>query len=209
MRVPLTLRVESVSPGPSGHSSGHRIGAATVLRAWQDGRRWCPWQRGAGPLPLSWLQRFGHRVVDLLAARTANGSVPRYALPELARLCDALEQPRPPECTSLQALLEDFHGLPEAPLPALGIEAILRPYQRHGVSWLAFLRQAGLGGVLADDMGLGKTLQTLCVLQGRTLVVAPTSVLPNWADATTAVSAGPRRWRCITGQAARWKRLST
>src|SRR5262249_12670810 len=31
-------------------------------------------------------------------------------------------------------------------------------------------------------MGLGKTLQTLCVLQGRTLVVAPTSVLHHWAD---------------------------
>ncbi len=31
------------------------------------------------------------------------------------------------------------------------------------MSWLAFLRGAGLGGVLADDMGLGKTLQALCV----------------------------------------------
>ena len=29
-------------------------------------------------------------------------------------------------------------------------------------------------------MGLGKTLQALCALRGRTLVVAPTSVLPNW-----------------------------
>jgi SNF2 family DNA or RNA helicase len=31
-------------------------------------------------------------------------------------------------------------------------------------------------------MGLGKTLQTLCVLQDRTLVVSPTSVLHHWAD---------------------------
>jgi SNF2 family DNA or RNA helicase len=37
-----------------------------------------------------------------------------------------------------------------------------------------------VGGVLADDMGLGKTLQALAILKGRTLVVAPTSVLPNW-----------------------------
>ena len=176
------LWFEGASPGPSGHSSGHRIGAATVLRAWQDGASLVPLGEGGwAPLPLSWLQRFGQRVADLLAARAANGSVPRYALPELARLCDALEQPRPPEFTGLQALLEDFHGLPEVPLPA-GIEAILRPYQRHGVNWLAFLRQAGLGALLADDMGLGKTLQTLCVLQGRTLVVAPTSVLHHWAD---------------------------
>jgi SNF2 family DNA or RNA helicase len=30
-------------------------------------------------------------------------------------------------------------------------------------------------------MGLGKTLQALCAVRGRTLVVAPTSVVPNWA----------------------------
>jgi hypothetical protein len=34
-----------------------------------------------------------------------------------------------------------------------------RPYQRDGISWLAFLRRFGLHGILADDMGLGKTLQ--------------------------------------------------
>ena len=176
------LWFETASPGPSGHSPAHRMSAATVLRAWQDGASLVPLTDGGwAPLPLSWLQRFGHRVADLLAARAANGSLPRYALPELARLCDALEQPRPPEFASLQALLEDFHGLPEATLPE-GVQAILRPYQRLGVNWLAFLRQAGLGALLADDMGLGKTLQTLCVLQGRTLVVAPTSVLHHWAD---------------------------
>jgi superfamily II DNA or RNA helicase len=176
------LWFETASPGSPGHSPAHRMSAATVLRAWQDGASLVPLADGAwAPLPLSWLQRFGHRVADLLAARATNGSLPRYALPELARLCDALEQPRPPEFASLQALLEDFHGLPEATLPE-GVQAILRPYQRLGVNWLAFLREAGLGALLADDMGLGKTLQTLCVLQGRTLVVAPTSVLHHWAE---------------------------
>ena len=47
-----------------------------------------------------------------------------------------------------------------------------------------------LGGILADDMGLGKTVQTLAMLcrakeEGRLdaplLVVAPTSVVGNWA----------------------------
>jgi superfamily II DNA or RNA helicase len=178
----FNLWFEAASPGTSGHSPSSRMSAATVLRAWQDGASLVPLSEdGWAPLPLDWLQRFGHRVADLLAARAANGSLPRYALPELARLCDALEQPRPPEFASLQALLEDFHELPEAPIPA-GVQAILRPYQRLGVNWLAFLCQAGLGALLADDMGLGKTLQTLCVLQGRTLVVSPTSVLPHWAD---------------------------
>ena len=41
----------------------------------------------------------------------------------------------------------------------------LRPYQQLGYSWLAFLREWGLGACLADDMGLGKTVQTLATLQ--------------------------------------------
>src|SRR6185312_5553662 len=57
----------------------------------------------------------------------------------------------------------------------------LRGYQREGVRWLAFLKSAGLGGILADDMGLGKTLQAMTVFAGPTLVVCPTSVMHNWA----------------------------
>jgi SNF2 family DNA or RNA helicase len=54
---------------------------------------------------------------------------------------------------------------------------------------LQFLREYDLGGILADDMGLGKTVQTLAHIliekqAGRlthpVLVVAPTSVVPNW-----------------------------
>ncbi|ORY40453.1 hypothetical protein BCR33DRAFT_754270 [Rhizoclosmatium globosum] len=45
-----------------------------------------------------------------------------------------------------------------------GIEAELRPYQKDGVSWLAFLNRYGLHGILCDDMGLGKTLQSICML---------------------------------------------
>ncbi|OLO46613.1 helicase [Actinomyces oris] len=46
-----------------------------------------------------------------------------------------------------------------------GMRATLRPYQLEGYRWLDFLRQAGLGGVLADDMGLGKTVQVLAAVQ--------------------------------------------
>nr|WP_281382981.1 DEAD/DEAH box helicase [Prosthecobacter dejongeii] len=72
----------------------------------------------------------------------------------------------------------------------VGLRASLRPYQHEGLSWLQFLREFGLHGVLADDMGLGKTLQTLSHLllekeSGRMdrpcLILAPTSVLRNWA----------------------------
>ena len=85
--------------------------------------------------------------------------------------------------------LMNLDGVQPTPLPA-GLAATLRPYQVDGFNWLAFLWQHGLGGILADDMGLGKTLQTLALLVHAKassthtglpfLVVAPTSVVPNW-----------------------------
>jgi superfamily II DNA or RNA helicase len=159
-----------------------RADPARVLRAWRAGESYVALPGGGlAPLPADWLARYGDRVADLLAARGKRGALPRCALPDLARLCDALGAPRPPGFEALRALLENFDGLPHAPLPA-DLRAELRPYQKRGVDWLCFLRRAGLGGVLADDMGLGKTLQALCAVHGRTLVVAPTSVLFNWGE---------------------------
>ncbi|MEP7126435.1 MAG: DEAD/DEAH box helicase, partial [Byssovorax sp.] len=160
-----------------------RADAAAVIRAYQDGLPLVPLEGGGwAPLPHDWLSRFGDRVADLLAARRdEDKEVPTAALPALADLCDALEYPRPAAFERLAPLIEGFESLPEAALPA-DLTAELRPYQRRGVSWLVFLREAGLGAVLADDMGLGKTLQTLCALSGRTLVVCPRSVVHNWVD---------------------------
>lgn len=75
----------------------------------------------------------------------------------------------------------------------------LRPYQKRGLQWLAFLDRLGIGACLADDMGLGKTIQLISLLlQERhgadasgngngqahrplpTLLFAPTSVVGNW-----------------------------
>ena len=82
------------------------------------------------------------------------------------------------------------HGAALKPVvPPDNFRAVLRPYQTIGLSWLDFLRETGFGGVLADDMGLGKTIQALAFLarekaEGRlerpSLIIAPTSVLPNW-----------------------------
>ena len=80
-------------------------------------------------------------------------------------------------------------GALERTCPPLGaLDEVLRPYQKEGVAWLAFLRTNGFGGVLADEMGLGKTLQVLAHLAAapRTkgspcLVVCPTSLVFNWA----------------------------
>jgi SNF2 family DNA or RNA helicase len=164
-----------------GRGGGSRADPLAVLGAWRSGASLVPLVDGGwSPLPADWLERFGDRVADLLAARDAEGRMPRGALFDLARLCDDLDQPRPPSFEPLSAIARDFSSIPEARLPA-DLAAELRPYQRDGVNWLCFLRTVGLGALLADDMGLGKTIQALCALEGRTLVVAPTSVLHNWA----------------------------
>jgi superfamily II DNA or RNA helicase len=156
------------------------VDAAAVVRAWQDGLGLVPLEGGGwAPLPMAWLDKNGQRVADLLAARQEDGRVANHALPQLAELCQALDYPEPPALAKLAPIVEGFERLPAPLLPA-DLTATLRPYQLQGVSWLQFLRQAGLGGILADDMGLGKTLQTLCVLGPKSLVVCPTSVLPNW-----------------------------
>jgi SNF2 domain-containing protein/helicase-like protein/SWIM zinc finger len=83
----------------------------------------------------------------------------------------------------------DAGALDAPPVPA-ALQADLRPYQQAGFEWLAFLWRHRLGGVLADDMGLGKTVQALALIAhartadpdaGPVLIVAPTSVVPNWS----------------------------
>lgn len=109
-------------------------------------------------------------------------------------------------------------SLANPPAPATlptGLTARLRPYQRSGFEWLSHLRRSGLGGVLADDMGLGKTVQTIAMIlderenpradadaaagsgpPGDTrrpwLVVAPTSVVSNWASEIRKFAPGLR-----------------
>lgn len=79
-------------------------------------------------------------------------------------------------------------ALPRSTTPPRGFRGTLRGYQREGLGWLRWLEEVGFGGCLADDMGLGKTVQVLALLLGRgrrhgpSLVVAPRSVLHNWAS---------------------------
>ncbi len=159
-----------------------QVGAQKLIEAWQEGLPLLALPGGGfAHLPSEWLAAHGRLVLDLLAAKQATGAVPSSAAFDLGRLCAALEQPPPPQLAGLAQLARSFEGVPSAPLPA-DVAAQLRDYQQRGVDWLVFLRQAGLGALLADDMGLGKTLQALCAIRGRTLVIAPTSVLSAWAE---------------------------
>lgn len=56
---------------------------------------------------------------------------------------------------SLGEKLRNFTGLTQVCAPH-GLQAELRPYQLQGLTWLQFLREYQMGGILADDMGLGK-----------------------------------------------------
>jgi superfamily II DNA or RNA helicase len=182
-------------------NGGKSAPTSAVLRAWQAGVDLVPLAGGGwGRVPMAWLDQHGTRLADLLAARGGDKRVPIYALPDLARLCEDLNQPPPADLARLKPLLDGFEGIP-VQIPPAPLEGLLRPYQQRGLDWLAFCRDAGLGCVLADDMGLGKTIQALAAMKGRTLVVSPTSVLFNWRaeaarfrpDLTVATYHGTRR----------------
>ncbi|HSP52348.1 MAG TPA: DEAD/DEAH box helicase [Cryobacterium sp.] len=96
--------------------------------------------------------------------------------------------------------LTDVAHIPEQTLPA-GVDATLRGYQQAGFDWLSFLYDHQLGGILADDMGLGKTLQAIALMErvreqpgtsAPFLVVAPTSVVSNWAAECARFAPGLR-----------------
>jgi hypothetical protein len=183
-RFDLSFELESDADRPGKRAEGaiRRADAAAVVRAWQEGLPLVPLEGGGfAPLPSDFLAKHGERVSDLLEARRDDGTVSPAVVPVLGELCEALETPPPANLARLAPLVEGFAKLPDPVLPA-DLTATLRPYQTRGVAWLEFLRDAGLGAVLADDMGLGKTLQTLCAVRGRTLVVCPRSVVHNWAD---------------------------
>ena len=94
------------------------------------------------------------------------------------------------DARSVRRLFDEINAYAQRPITVpKSFVGTLRPYQHEGVAWLQALRAYDLGGILADDMGLGKTVQMLAHiaiehkakrLKDPVLVVAPTSVVPNW-----------------------------
>src|SRR5690606_19843416 len=114
--------------------------------------------------------------------------VPRHLLGEVAAWSELAENVELDELlSSWTRRLRELASSPTAePIP--GLQGDLRSYQKDGVALLQLLSEIGTGGILADHMGIGKTIQTLALLAWRrardgsmpSLVVAPTSVAPNW-----------------------------
>ena len=90
----------------------------------------------------------------------------------------------------VRELIRELTSSEDITLPQ-GLNAILRPYQQRGYSWMYRNSRIGFGSIIADDMGLGKTLQVIALLlklkeenainaKTKAMVVVPTGLLTNW-----------------------------
>jgi superfamily II DNA or RNA helicase len=194
---PPALRIESgidwfeLSGGVD--FAGGRLEMKELLDAVLRGERFVKLEDGSrGLLPAAWLETYDS-LAKLAHDTTEEGL--RF-LHSQALLVDALLAAMPPAqvdsaFAELREKLSSFERIEPKKEPR-GFVGTLRAYQRHGLGWLEFVREYGLGGVLADDMGLGKTVQVLALLQGirnatkngqlPSLVVAPKSLVYNWID---------------------------
>ncbi len=171
---------------------GDMVELSKVLDSISRGDRFILLEDGSkGLLPEAWMQTYD----SLSKLATSSSDAGLRFIPSQALLVDALLTAMPPAVDTAFSKLRDkllsFDRIKPKKEPR-GFDGTLRSYQRDGLGWLNFLREFGLGGVLADDMGLGKTVQVLALLRAnRTpskttglpyLVVAPRSVVYNWLD---------------------------
>ena len=177
------------------HAGDMEVALADVIKAWRAGQRYIRLADGEmARLPVAWLRKHASALIDLeeLAPADENGErrVDPYLAPALLQLA-AEHEAGDEGWRAFVERLTAFEGITARPLPK-GFDGELRPYQQRGYEWLSALRDLRLHGCLADDMGLGKTVQTLALLQMEletganeglpSLVIAPTSVVQNWAD---------------------------
>ncbi len=200
-QLQLSLPRDEATPGLSfridpefSTSEGLAADPGRVLAAWREGSSLVPLMNGGfAAVPREVLARHGkilQRLLDLQDRHS--GKLPAYAIHEVSALRkELLEKEIADPTERVREMAEQFAGIPEASLPG-DLQADLRAYQRQGVNWLCYLRDSGMSALLADDMGLGKTLQALCSIRGRTLIVAPSSVLQGWADQAARFRPGLR-----------------
>jgi superfamily II DNA or RNA helicase len=149
-----------------------------------------------GQIPDAWIDRL--RRWSALAQGHPDGQQDaaslRFAPVQAALIAALLEREErasvDPPFAKLRETLRSFDGVRSLDAPT-SFQGSLRDYQRYAQGWFAALRQLGFGACLADDMGLGKTVQVLAMIErrrkerpapGPSLVVAPRSVVTNWAQ---------------------------
>ncbi len=175
------LHLDFALDARSGQGSTSRVDALAALQAWERGASLVPLLDGGfAHLPQDWLKSCGQKILDLLLAQQQKESLPKAALPQVIQLFDEQKLATPPELEAFRRLRHFDFATAVPALPPL-FKAELRSYQKQGVAWLMHLQSLGLGALLADDMGLGKTVQAIAALApAGNLIIAPTSVLPNW-----------------------------
>ncbi|GAB4254254.1 MULTISPECIES: DEAD/DEAH box helicase [Deferrisoma] len=168
-------------------ADGVPVGVPRLLEALRRGDRYVRLEDGSFARVAEGFQDRALRVLEDLRIGTGAARLPKHLAPlveELADLAEGAEWEGRELWAETVRRLAEARTKPIGPVP--GLRATLRPYQRAGVGWLVAAGEAGLGVALADDMGLGKTVQALAAVAsgagaGRpSLVVAPTSVVPNW-----------------------------
>jgi len=185
-------------------SSGERLPATEIQRLLRGGQNHTRLKNGRIALiDTGAVEQLEEILVDTAPEQHAGGY--RIGQAQAGFLHTSLTQqgwqPNAPAAWRDKALQQT--GAVQLDCPPLGaLDSVLRPYQKQGVAWLAFLRRNAFGGILADEMGLGKTLQTLALLattrtsvpepgsgpKAPHLVVCPTSLVFNWvAEATRFV----------------------
>lgn len=194
---PASLRIESdidwfeLSGGID--FDGDEVDLKKVIEAVSQGERYVELADGSqGLLPAS-LSEALDSLSELSQGESDDGL--RFFSSQ-ALLVDALMIDMPPPAVDgafaeLRDKLRSFEQIKPKKEPR-GFGGTLRGYQREGLGWLDFLREYGLGGILADDMGLGKTVQVLALLRANrtpskstglpSLVVVPRSLLYNWIE---------------------------
>jgi superfamily II DNA or RNA helicase len=171
-------------------SEGISVSRDELVRCLAEGRKYVRLEDGSfASFDADHVKALLDREIELMTTAGKNGKIP---LSQAGRLQELLGQIKNSHVSvgaqDLFKRLQSIDEIEPAKKPR-SLKAQLRPYQEAGLSWLKFIHEMSSGGVLADDMGLGKTLQTIALLCSvkqeekkiRALIVAPTSVVPNWA----------------------------
>ncbi len=190
LRVRVRSGVDWFEVEAEAGAEGHGVPLERLLEALRTGARFVRLSDGSYGRIAEALRERGLRGLEDLRLRHGRARLPLHMGPVLDEVAEAAadvdwEKGSRGWARILESLEMASKGLPpEVP----GLQARLRPYQAQGVRWLVTLGEVGCGAALADDMGLGKTLQALAAVAvdvgrgrpGPNLVVAPTSVVPNW-----------------------------
>lgn len=138
-------------------------------------------------------ERFKPRDVEKLVEAWGQGEAALEKMPMAEQPKDLVSVLLPYQRQGLAWMLEKENPV----LPAPGSKDVVQLWKRHASRSNAFQNIAtsfttqeapalARGGILADDMGLGKTLQVISVIceggSGTTLIIAPVSVMSNWAQ---------------------------